>query len=161
MRPSWDETWLEVARAIAKRAPCSRARVGAVVVSSSDRIVATGYNGPPAGMERPWQDDCNGLEAGWCVRGKFGPAREALTSYHDCPTIHAEANALLFCDRREREGGTIYVTGMVCFTCAKLIGNSGLAQVVIGLEDVDRSYRSEEANPITFMEECGLTVVTL
>jgi len=64
-RPSWDETWLAVAGAVAKRSLCVRDQVGAVIVSPQQRIVATGYNGPPAGFchnEQPCSD--------WCLRGQ-------------------------------------------------------------------------------------------
>src|SRR5262245_3693479 len=115
-RPSWDETWMNVARDVATRARCSRARVGAVIVSASNRIVATGYNGPPADYDPmgggvPWEYECDGSEGGgWCVRGKFGPTPDTEKSYEDCPAIHAEVNAISFCDRSVREGGTIYCT---------------------------------------------------
>jgi deoxycytidylate deaminase len=51
--------------------------------------------------------------------------------YDDCPSLHAEANALLSAERSERLGGTIYVTSAICFGCAKLIANSGLVSVVM------------------------------
>jgi deoxycytidylate deaminase len=80
--------------------------------------------------------------------------------YEDCPALHAEANALMVCDRKDREGGTIYVTSGVCWGCAKLIANSGLGTVVIDASppnahkhrNVDRSY--------LFLESCGITVIT-
>lgn len=118
VRAGWLETWLEVARQVARRSGCERAQLGAVIVDARNRIVATGYNGPPAG----WPG-CSES----CPRAF---KTEPTSDYGDCIAIHAEANALLFCDRREREGGTIYVTGVVCWDCAKLIANSGLKRVV-------------------------------
>jgi dCMP deaminase len=50
---------------------------------------------------------------------------------HDnCIAIHAEANAILYSSPEEREGATIYITGVPCFGCAKLVANSGIAEVV-------------------------------
>lgn len=59
-------------------------------------------------------------------------------------------------DRTLREGGTIYVTSHVCFGCAKLIANSGLARVVI---DTDRA--DAHRNPLAsyqFLVQCGIIV---
>lgn len=47
-----------------------------------------------------------------------------------CISVHAEANALMFCSRTQREGGTLYVTGISCLDCAKLVSNSGIVRVV-------------------------------
>jgi dCMP deaminase len=148
---------MNVARAVALRAPCSRARVGAVVVDATNRIIATGYNGPPAGLVRPWWYECDGSEAqgGFCVRGKHGPQGDP-TSYADCPSLHAEENALSFCDRREREHGTIYVTSPTCNSCAKLVANSGLGRIVL-LDDSDREYRVA-GEWYEFLEDCGVDV---
>lgn len=48
VRPSWDEYFLGIAKAVAVRADCTRRQVGAVIVRDN-RIVATGYNGGPSG----------------------------------------------------------------------------------------------------------------
>lgn len=159
-RASWDETWAELARVIARRSRCSRARVGAVIVDSTNRIVATGYNGPPAAHPADWVADCDGSEGGlWCMRAKLGPKPETVLSYTDCPTIHAEANALSFCDRRDRIGGTIYVTGHTCANCAKLIANSGLARLVICDPDPNDEHRRNAWESYELLETCGIEVV--
>jgi len=49
-RPTWDEYYIEVVDAIAKRATCDRGRSGAVIVKDK-RILATGYVGSPRGMK--------------------------------------------------------------------------------------------------------------
>lgn len=159
MRPTWDDTWMNVARVMAHRSSCSRARVGAVIVDPNNRIVATGYNNPPANFDRPWEDDCDGREAGFCTRGKHGPTDDTIVSYSDCLTIHAETNALMFCDRRDREGGTIYVTCAPCLTCAKAVANSGLKRIVwdhhpeFDYRNIDQTY--------TLLTESGLTITVL
>lgn len=155
MRPSWDDTWVEVALAVANRSLCSRAKVGAVIVSADNRILATGYNGPPAALGH--DSEC----IGWCDRAKDGPSIGSMMSYTDCPSIHAEQNALNFCDRVTREGGTIYITGDVCWTCGKNISNSGLSRVVVmRADDLDRSYR-EPDDSYRIMRKSGLEVVLL
>lgn len=141
MRPSWDDTWIGVATTIARRSLCSRAEVGAVIVDSRHRIVSSGYNGPPHGFKHN-----NAPCTEWCARATNPPLTATgepaydLT-YVNCPSLHAEANALMAADRSVWQDGTIYVTGHVCPGCAKLIGNSGLSRVVVQDDGDDREYR--------------------
>lgn len=149
---------MSVAEVMGLRSSCSRAKVGAVIVDPNNRIVATGYNNPPAGFDRPWENECDGRagEPGFCVRGKYGATEDTVVSYSDCSTIHAETNALMFCDRREREGGTIYVTCAPCLTCAKAVANSGLKRIV-WVDHPEFDYRHIEQT-ILLLEESGLTI---
>lgn len=155
MRPTWDETWLAVARTVARRSLCSRAQVGAVIVDSRNRVVATGFNGPPAGF-----DHANQLCRAWCLRGNYDVEDALHPTYDDCPSLHAEANALMAADRSTWQGGTVYVTGDVCHACAKLLANSGLARVVVQRDGVDRSYRTSETG-YELLRSCGLAVDVL
>jgi len=161
-RPNWDETWLRVAHAVSRRSLCTRDRVGAVIVDYRDRIVSTGYNGPPNGFEH------DGLLCrSWCARSAAGertfldagmPDQRTAPAadYSDCPSLHAEANALMVCDRSVREGGTIYVTSHVCFACAKLIANSGLTRVVI--QPSTDAFHRDPVTGYVFLQTCGLQV---
>lgn len=145
---NWDDTWMQIAYTMAKRSRCVRRQLGAVIVDSTNRVVATGYNGPPAGYPYP----C----AAACPRALYGGDD---ADYKNCISIHAEANALLFCDRREREGGTIYVPEMPCYSCAKLIANSGLKHVVVDtLEDQEHRPVNESAG---LLKMAGLSVTVL
>jgi dCMP deaminase len=168
-RPTWDNTWMAVARTVALRSLCERDRVGAVIVSKSNRLLETGYNGPPSGF----RTDGVGCSS-WCTRAMYssGPYSAGTTDtidfpprpnlkpdYSDCPSLHAEANALMRGDRSAREGGTIYVTSGMCFGCGKLVANSGLALVVIDEVGNPNSHRNCEKT-YRFLESCGLTVVT-
>lgn len=155
-RPGWDATWLAVAAVTALRSLCVRDQVGSVIVSATNRIIATGYNGPPAGFlhnEQPCSD--------WCLRARAAsPIAAGIKNldpeYYDCPALHAEANALSVCDRSVREGGTIYVTSGICWNCAKLIANSGLKRVVV-LVKPEFTHRNADAS-YQFLEQCGLKV---
>jgi dCMP deaminase len=150
-RTDWDTTWLRVADVVSHRSLCVRARVGAVIVDPSNRIVATSYNGPPAGFEHH-ELPCTR----WCPRSQS--TTTLTTDYSDCPSLHAEANALSVCDRSMREGGTIYVTSDICIPCAKLIANSGLDRVVVITSD-QHPHRNS-ARSYAMLDECGI-IVTL
>lgn len=145
----WVDVWFDVAIAISKRSKCFRAQVGAVIVNSDNRIVSTGYNGPAAGF----QAYGNCLE--WCDRAK------GLTglgeTYEGCPSIHAEANALLYVDRSVLMDSTIFITAPPCMSCAKLISNSGIKHVRF-LYD---SARDDHRNPsvvFDYLKKCGLNL---
>lgn len=115
----WDRYFLNIARETARRSNCVRSQHGAVVVRTR-RIRSTGYNGPPSGHAHCDEGACpranSALESGW--------------DYDTCIAIHAEANAILYSAPEERDGASIYITGVPCFGCAKLIANSGITEVV-------------------------------
>jgi dCMP deaminase len=147
-RSTWDEVWLEVADAVSKRSRCTRAQVAAVIVDENRRICSTGYNGPAA--KYPAYGDCSD----WCERaqGKTGLGAD----YEGCPSIHAEANALLYVDRSAVANGTIYITCAPCMQCAKLISNSGLSRVVTRVRKADL-HRNPEA-VLEYLRKCNISV---
>lgn len=59
-----------------------------------------------------------------------------------CYAIHAEMNCLIHSDLSKRKGGTLYVNGVPCFGCAKVLVNSGLGRVVYLEEDFNRDGTS-------------------
>lgn len=148
MQKQWNEIWLEVAQVISKRSRCSRAQIGAVIVNKDQRVISTGYNG--ASSTYPTAGPCTD----WCERaqGKTGLG----SAYEGCPSIHAEANALLYVDRSAVHGATMYVTAPPCMNCAKLISNSGVQEVrfLIGEEDMHRNPQAS----IDYLMKCGLSV---
>ena len=44
--------------------------------------------------------------------------------------VHAEANALLYCDRQDLIGATLYITRAPCMDCSKLIAAAGIVNVI-------------------------------
>ncbi len=89
IRPDMDTYFMKLARQVAERANCEsqngkRREVGAVLVLG-ERVIATGYNGTPAGM-----DNC---DEGGCYRCKRHYT--SGTFYDICIGVHAEENAVL------------------------------------------------------------------
>lgn len=143
-RISEDELWLAVAFRVAQRSRGAKG-VGAVIVGYDNRIIGTGYNGPPAGHP----DEA-------CPREASGHSKDP--AYNDCICVHAELNALLYSERSLRLGGVMYVTSVPCFSCAKAIGNSGIDTLVYNKHDnVRRPHRDPQAS-LDFLEKCGLVV---
>lgn len=108
-RISRDEMAMRMAEAAADRSTCNRLHVGSVILVNN-RVVSTGYNGPPAGMPH-----CDHLGDDPCVEA-----------------VHAEANAIVFAARHGSpiHDGTLYSTHQPCYGCAALIVNSGIVRVV-------------------------------
>ena len=113
-RPSWDEYFMNIAKAVASRSTCSRRSVGALVVRDK-RILATGYNGAPAGLRHCDHTDGGDMRDGHCAR-----------------STHAEQNAIVQAARHGTmiDGATVYCTAQPCLTCAKLLVNAGVKRVV-------------------------------
>ena len=120
-RPDWDTYFMEIAHVVATRANCSRRKVAAVVVSEN-RIISTGYNGTPRGVKNCFEGGCPRC-AGTAPSG---------SSLEECICVHAEQNAI--CQAAYHgislAGATLYVTISPCLTCAKMIINAGLQEVV-------------------------------
>ncbi len=123
VRPDWDDYYLGIAHAVARRGDCRRAQHGAVVVKEH-RIVATGYNGTPPGDER----SCG--SSGLCPRNLDASAQHSSGAYDLCWATHAEANALLRAEWQALGGADIYVTGRPCPGCVKLIASAGIRRTV-------------------------------
>lgn len=143
---SWVNTWMTIAKVMKQRSKCVNAQVGAVIVGSDERIVATGYNGPPAGYSRDDQMRCSEF----CDRPT---SSNPCPMYSDCTSVHAEINAIAYADRSRMEGGTIYVTNTPCWSCAKVIANSGIKHIVFE-KDKERDFERTRF----LLEKCGIRV---
>ena len=121
-RPTWDEYFIEVMHAVAKRATCDRGRSGCVI-ARNNRLLVTGYVGAPRGL--PHCDDV-GHQFNETVHG------DGRVSKHCVRTAHAEQNAI--CQAAllgiAIEGATLYCKMTPCRTCAMLIVNAGIKRVV-------------------------------
>ena len=119
---SWDEYFMEVCRAIAKRATCDRGRSGCVI-ARDNQLLVTGYVGAPRGL--PHCDDVG-------HQFKKMQHEDGSVSQHCVRTVHAEQNAI--CQAAKRgisiDGATLYCKMTPCRTCAMLIINCGIKRVI-------------------------------
>ena len=131
-RPDLDEYFLKIASVVAERSTCLRHHVGAVAVRDK-HILATGYNGAPAGLK-----DC--LELG-CLRDEMNI--ESGTRHEICRGIHAEQNVIIQASLHgvSLEGATIYVTHSPCILCAKMLVNARIKRYVTFGSYADDSFR--------------------
>jgi dCMP deaminase len=134
-RPSWDAYFCAITRAVATRATCSRKAVGALLVKNK-LILATGYNGAPAGLRH-----CDHSQGGDLLNG------------HCARSTHAEQNAIVQAARHgiSIDGATLYCTNNPCLGCAKLLINAGVKRIV---------YEDAYPDPLAFelLREAGVTM---
>ena len=127
-RPSMQQVLLEVAHVMATRGTCSRAQVGAVFALDG-RILATGFNGAPAGLPH-CDHDCD-CEAIALPNGDIEHHDECLVTAPCEVAVHAEANAIAFSAKHgiSLNGSTLYTTLSPCLRCAQLLVNAGVRAV--------------------------------
>jgi len=111
------EWGLRIAEATALRGTCPRRRVGAVALSETGHVLATGYNGVP----REWTH----CDVTSCPGSGFASG-EALDL---CEAIHAEQNLVAQCADVMRIR-TICVTTAPCVSCVKLLLATGAESLV-------------------------------
>lgn len=127
-------------------AECStavRLQVGCVLVKDN-RIISIGYNGMPAG----WDNRCETSKLWQDGKQLVEPV---LVSKPE--VLHAESNAICKLARSSESGGgaTAFVTHQPCLDCAKLLYQSGVAEVYYVHE-----YRRKDG--IQFLEKCRIKV---
>jgi dCMP deaminase len=120
-RPTWHQYFLTITRQVAERSTCTRAKVGAVIVRDKN-ILATGYNGAPAGLPH-----C--LDVGCLVYTSRTPTGEVEENCFR--TIHAEINAIA---QAAKNGASIrdadiYITHTPCIHCLKVLINTGIRRI--------------------------------
>lgn len=162
-------TFLQIAFLIAQESKCCSWKVGAVI-EKNDRIIATGYNGTPAG-----QPNCCDVaeKKGWTVTGIHGTVfpsqkeRMEHSAWSNANEIHAELNSILFAARNgiiALEGATMYVTLAPCSQCAKAITQSGIRRVVY-CEEYDQNdtkwskILTDAGIKVTKIDKCHLKFV--
>jgi len=134
-KPSWDDYFMAVAKIVGARSSCDRLRAGAVLVKDK-RIISTGYNGAPSGLDSC--DDVGHLmEEGHCVR-----------------TVHGEHNAILqaaIISGASTKGTTMYSKYNPCIHCSKYIVAAGVQRVVYS-----KIYRNSKA--VEYLKDAGIKV---
>ena len=105
---------------VAKRSTCLRRQVGAILVKEK-RILATGYNGAPAGLRH-----C--AEVG-CLR--INSSVPSGMRHELCRGLHAEQNAIIQAAYHgiSIAGSTLYCTNKPCVICSKMLINAGITEI--------------------------------
>jgi dCMP deaminase len=144
----WDTRFMQMAKLVATWSSCyqDNRKIGAVIVDDK-RVLTTGYNGAPSGIE-----SC--VDKGECLRRKR--QIPSGTRAELCYAIHAEQNAIIQAARLgiSVKGATLYCTHQPCVICSKMIVNAGIARVVY-----ENEYPDEFS--LEIFSEAGVELVKL
>ena len=143
----WHHRFMDMARLIADWSKDPSSKIGAVAVNDERRILATGYNGFPKGIEDT-------------------PERLADRPEKHKLVIHAEMNALMnaLYSGVSLKGATMYVYGLpICPDCAKCVIQAGVKNVVIPTDKTDKGEWQKvwEEKSLPMFKESGVTVTVL
>jgi dCMP deaminase len=150
-RPEWADVWMTMAETIGRRSRCVRAQIGCVLVSTDNQVISASYNGPPPKYKSAMNVHTKCDQ--WCPRSQ-GASLDV--NYDDCPSSHAEANGVARADWSRLQGGTAYVNGASCMTCAKLLAAAGIRLVVMQVHETDQHRRPDKV--IEYLGQCGVEV---
>ena len=112
MLSKWDHRFIRIAREVAQWSKDPGTKVGAVLVADR-RMIATGYNGFPQGINDSLERYVN---------------RDVKIAY----TVHAEVNAILNAAKNgsTTDSSTLYVTFPPCVSCSTAVIQAGVTHVV-------------------------------
>ena len=136
----WDKRWLDIAGLVSSWSKDPSTQIAAIAVKDK-RLIATGYNGFPRGIEDT-DDRWNN--------------REEKYKY----VVHAEMNCIYNANYHHQslKGATMYIVGLpVCHECAKGIIQAGVSRVVATFDNVPMKW--SKSNEITekMFKEAGVT----
>lgn len=156
-RPDWDTYFMGICRAVAARSIDAETQVGCVIVNPQRRIVSTGYNAFPAGVNDefwPRRRQAVVLVPAVGVARRGDISAEELQSveydwrrdphYHYqvdkyAAMTHAEMNAIVSA-QDDLHGCTLYTELFPCHECAKAIITAGITRIVYAGTREDKSW---------------------
>lgn len=144
-RMPWPEYFMNIAFLVSERSTCLRRKVGALAVKDK-RILATGYNGAPAGTSH--------CSVTGCLRQELGiPSGQR---HEICRGLHAEQNVIIQSSIYgvSLVGADIYCTNQPCVQCAKMLINCGVRQIFYS-----QAYHDELA--CSMLQEAGVRLESL
>ncbi len=145
MADKWEMRFLNVAREISTWSKDPSKQIGAVAVNSDRRILATGYNGFPKGIEdTPERYENRELKYGLVVHAEM-----------NC-IYNATFNGISLKD------ATLYVWGLpVCSDCAKGIIQVGINRIVMATRDVPDKWSESSDKADEMFSEAGIEVESI
>ena len=128
-RPTWNEYFKNIVQCTSERSPCSRLKVGCILVKDN-RIIAQGYNGFISGH----------------------PHNSVVINGHEIATIHAEQNAIIDCAKRgvNCENSIAYITHFPCVNCLKFLVQAGIKEIY---------YINDYKNDVEIIQQLGIKII--
>lgn len=139
--PGWDSYFMTMVYLVASRSKDEGAHVGAVVVDSKNRLISTGYNGFPRGID----DNV--------------PERQEKPIKYDY-FEHAERNAV-YNAKSSLENCKMYTNGIPCAPCARAVIQAGIIEVIADKEwdkNPPLKWKESKKASLEMFEEAGIKV---
>lgn len=131
-----------------KRSSCLFVDAGALIIDEKEnRILTSGYNGPPSGGDNCFEVGCSRIVEGKIRKG------EGL-----CRGLHGEVNTILHALKYgiEINSFSMMSSRKPCYDCSKIIANSGLKKVYY-LFDYNR--QGEDRRPEETLNKAGIQII--
>jgi dCMP deaminase len=141
----WNIRFIELADFISQWSKDPSTKIGCVIADENNRIVSTGYNGFPKGVDDS-EERYNNRDIKYPI------------------IVHAEVNAITFA-KRDLTGCKIYISGGLppCVRCSSLIIQSGIKEVYykdINSEAMER-WKEDIKLGAQILKEAGVKVIPL
>lgn len=154
-RPTWDETFMEMAQVLSKRSTCLRLQTAAVIVKNNV-IISVGYNGTTSGSEHC----CDYWKRINEISHEFLNSSAFANDHHTWSQLnehHGEMNAILFAARGgiQLQGSEMYSIYSPCIHCAKSITTAGITRVYY------KHIYKRDCTGISFLKKNGIEVIHL
>ena len=135
----WDFRFMEMAQLVSTWSKDPSTKIGVVIVDRMRRVVSTGYNGFPRGIDDSWE-------------------RYADREHKYAHVVHGELNAILSATTG-LEGATLYLFGMPgppCSSCTKHILQTGISRIVSRQGDIPARWLEDFKLAQAMLEEVGV-----
>lgn len=165
-RPSWDDTFMEMTRVLARRSTCARVKTAALLVKEN-RIISVGYNGVPSETEHCLDHWQNRFEQN-CKKDCVPPTSHLWSQYlasecflqdhhewsKNCE-LHAEQNAIVHAAKTGicTNNSVLFTLLSPCIFCAKVILAAGVREVRYSQE------YSRDLHGLQYLADHGVTVI--
>lgn len=140
-RPTWDQSFIDMAKGFAQRSKDPSTKVGAVIVGPDNEVRSLGYNCFPRGVN------------------------DNIPSRFDRPEKykwfeHAERNAIYNAARVgiPLKGCHIYVSWIPCSDCARAIIQSGITALIVEDLSIPERWRADFLVSIPMLREAGIVI---
>jgi dCMP deaminase len=138
-RPTWDEIWVGFAVSLARRGTCLRLQTSCVLVTGTNRVLSTGYNGAPYGRNHCTEVGCQIIN-NHCVRA-----------------THAEINAISLAAKAGIPllGSVAYCLDRPCAPCLNALVQTGVGAVNFVRSEYDPQVNDDVRS---IARDCGITL---
>ena len=133
----WVSYFINMLDAVKSNSSCTRRQVGAILTTSDNEIITTGYNGTPSGVL-----NCN---EGGCLRCNNDNIPSGV-GYEYCLCVHGEHNAILSAAKQGKsvKGAILYISDRPCLQCLKIIAQCQIETVYFKKDGVFINAHPEE-----------------